>query len=503
LPQFNTVGGPTFTKAIPPGQAAPVFNGGWAVEIGLDVQWAHAIAPYANILLVECQNNSGDSLFAAEVDGQPYQSGVNFAENYPGVVVVSNSYGGGEFVGETAYDSEFATSNVAITYSTGDSGAPGEYPAHSPNVVAIGGTSLYTLSGRGAYGREDGWSGSGGGPSLGGEPVPTYQSANGVNFGARANPDISMDADPNTGALVYYSPPVATAGFYAVGGTSLSAPMFAGVIALAAQVRAAHSLPQLNSVGILNLLYSDYNSVNYLSDFHDVTTGSNGFPATAGYDLVTGIGSPKVQKVVPLLSGGFLTSLGGPTIGQTGQGTGGGATMGGRPNGLVTTLVSPALLTTPAAVVVTAATAGQAGQQASTPVVMSTATVLPSRTTLTATSNGSSGSSTPAPAVTVTDLAPVDLGQPVRATDALTPKGDVGAPVVEDSDTQAAIPATDAVFADYASPVIADDQGAAVADDEGGLANLAMVAGAALVAGGSWYGSLPKSETRKVPALPR
>ena len=96
--------------------------------------------------------------------------------------VVSNSYGGGEFNGETFYDPAFTTpnNNVAFVFSTGDSGAPGEFPAYSPNVVAVGGTSLETVSIKGTYGKEIGWSGSGGGVSQF-EPTPSYQSSNGVN----------------------------------------------------------------------------------------------------------------------------------------------------------------------------------------------------------------------------------------------------------------------------------------------------------------------------------
>ncbi len=287
---------------------------------------AHAIAPYANIDLVTCQDSSGDSLFAAEVDGQPYSSGVVYAASLPGVVVVSNSYGGGEFNGETAYDGQFTTNpKVAVTFSTGDTGAPGEYPAYSPNVVAVGGTSLTALSTRGTYGSESGWSGSGGGISDY-EAVPSYQSSNGVNFGARSIPDVSMDADPNTGVYVRDS---YNGGWLGVGGTSLSAPMWAGVIALGDQ---AHGSP-LNSSEVLGRLYGAYNSSSYATDFHDVTTGNNGFAAGAGYDLVTGIGSPQVRGIV-----GALASSSSP-VSRPGisHGDGGGTSSAG----LVVTVTQP------------------------------------------------------------------------------------------------------------------------------------------------------------------
>jgi subtilase family serine protease len=236
-------------------------------------------------------------LFGAEVDKQPYSSGDVYAATLPGVVVVSNSWGGGEFNGETLYDGQFTTnSNVAYTFSTGDGGKPGQYPAYSPNVVAIGGTSLETLSLKGTYGYEIGWVGSGGGVSKY-EAVPSYQSSNGVNYGARSIPDVSMDADLATGVYVKDSYD-APGGYLKVGGTSLSCPMWAGLIALGDQARGS----SLNSTSILSALYGAYNSSSYSTDFHDVTTGNNGFPAGTGYDLVTGIGTPKAPGIVGLFS---------------------------------------------------------------------------------------------------------------------------------------------------------------------------------------------------------
>jgi hypothetical protein len=313
LPQLDGVGGDgTFTVSTPTGQATPGLppsGSNWGIEISLDVEYVHTIVPKANIDLVETQNNSGDSLFAAEVDGQPYESGVFYAKNLPGVVVVSNSYGGDEFNGETNYDSEFTTpnNNVAFAFSTGDDGAPGSYPAYSPNVVAVGGTTLNTLSAKGVYGTETGWSGSGGGVSQY-EPTVPFQTNNGVNFGARSTPDISMEANPNTGVFVLDSLDYPDQ-LIEVGGTSLAAPMFAGVITLGDQSRLAGGGQALSSVGVNNILYAAYNSANYKTDFHDITSGDNGFIAGPGYDLVTGIGSPKAQLVVPLLASSSVPSV--------------------------------------------------------------------------------------------------------------------------------------------------------------------------------------------------
>ena len=115
-----------------------------------------------------------------------------------------------------------------------------------------------------------------------------------------------MIADPSTGAWIYdsYDFPGELIG---VGGTSLACPVFSGMVAIVDAARASHAFAPLvsnasNSYSIQNKLYADYDSTNYLNDFHDVTTGNNGFAAGPGYDLVTGIGTPKVQSLVSTLS---------------------------------------------------------------------------------------------------------------------------------------------------------------------------------------------------------
>src|SRR5262249_26091121 len=128
---------PTFTKVNQSGGSAlPAANAGWASEIALDVEWAHAIAPKAAILLVEATDNSFGNLLTA----------VQFAAGQSGVVAVSMSWGGGEFSFETSFDSTIQTPTghpgVTFVASSGDSGAPVSYPAASPNVLAVGGTTL-------------------------------------------------------------------------------------------------------------------------------------------------------------------------------------------------------------------------------------------------------------------------------------------------------------------------------------------------------------------------
>src|SRR5262249_22602105 len=155
----------------------------WASEIALDVEWAHAIAPGANILLVEATNNSFANLLAA----------VRFAASQPGVVAVSMSWGGGEFSSETSFDSTFQTpaahGGVTFVASSGDAGAPASYPAISPNVLAVGGTTL-NLDSSGNILSESAWSGSGGGISLF-EAQPAYQNGIPQTSTSRANPDVA------------------------------------------------------------------------------------------------------------------------------------------------------------------------------------------------------------------------------------------------------------------------------------------------------------------------
>ncbi|HEU5117634.1 MAG TPA: S53 family peptidase, partial [Isosphaeraceae bacterium] len=166
-------------------------TGGWELEEALDVEWAHAIAPGAKILLVEAASASDADLLPA----------VNYAASHANVV--SLSWGGGEFSSETAYDGYFSHAGVAFVASSGDYGAPISWPAASPNVLAVGGTSLNLGSGN-VYGSEAGWSGSGGGPSAY-ETQPAYQTGVVTQTSRRANPDVAYNASPNTGFAVYDS----------------------------------------------------------------------------------------------------------------------------------------------------------------------------------------------------------------------------------------------------------------------------------------------------------
>ena len=286
---------------------ATTTDPGWALETSLDVEWAHSVAPGANIVLVEAPSATLSGLLSA----------VNYARYQPGVSVVSMSWGTSEFWGESSYDSIFTTpaghTGVTFVAASGDSGAWSGpmYPSVSPNVLAVGGTSL-TLAAGGTYGSETGWSGSTGGFSgfdsdwRTYELEPSYQTATlqavGLNYGVRTTPDVSFNADPNTGVPVYDSVPYSgQSGWFQVGGTSAATPAWAGLVAIADQGLATGGKGSLSGTQAQTDLYALPSS-----DFHGITTGFNGYSATPGYDLVTGLGSPKANLVIA----GILTANG-------------------------------------------------------------------------------------------------------------------------------------------------------------------------------------------------
>ncbi len=278
---------PSFQKIY--ATSKPRTNSGWALEISLDVQWAHAIAPKANIILVEAASSSLSNLLKA----------VDVAASKANVV--SMSWGGNEFSGESSYDNHFNKTGVTFVAASGDSGSGVIWPAISPYVLSVGGTTLpLDLAGNIQTGKtETGWSGSGGGPSAY-ESEPGYQTSYRIAGGKRTNPDVAYDADPNTGFLVYDSVPYyGQSGWWSVGGTSAGSPQWAALIALANQGRTSPlSSNNLSS----SPEYSAATGTAYASDYTDITSGSNGaYSANTGYDLVTGVGSPQANNLVPYL----------------------------------------------------------------------------------------------------------------------------------------------------------------------------------------------------------
>jgi hypothetical protein len=277
----------------------PTTSADWSEEISLDVEWAHAIAPKANILLVEAKSSSLNDLLTA----------VKYAGSYAGVSVVSMSWGTDEFSGESSYDSYFTTptghTGVTFVASSGDSGVT-TWPSVSSNVLAVGGTTL-TLTSSNTYSGETAWSDSGGGVSSY-ESLPTYQKMIGISASGRVTPDVSYDANPSTGFLVYDSVG-STGGWVEIGGTSAGSPQWAGIVAIANEARVANGLSTLTQANAM--IYTIY-ATKSSQDFHDVTSGRNtsGFSAMKGYDAVTGLGSPVVSSLLSDLAKATATSTG-------------------------------------------------------------------------------------------------------------------------------------------------------------------------------------------------
>jgi len=277
LPLCNTAN-PCFRKVNQSGNAGPYpqANSGWALEIALDVEVAHAVCPNCKILLVEASSSSLSNLAAA----------VNTAAKL-GATEISNSYGGSEYSSEVS-DTAYNHPGIAVTVASGDNGYGSfGFPAASPNVITVGGTTL-TLGAGNTYGSESVWSGAGSGCSLY-VTAPAWQSFLGACAGKRGSADVAADAAPSTGAAVYDTVRYqGRLGWFQVGGTSLSSPLVAAVYALAG------GLPEKTSAA--SGLYGFLGNSTVL---HDVTSGSNGTCSTTmckgavGYDGPTGVGTPK------------------------------------------------------------------------------------------------------------------------------------------------------------------------------------------------------------------
>jgi hypothetical protein len=253
-------------------------------EIAMDVEWAHAIAPAANILLVEANSSSLHDYLAA----------VDYAASQPGVVAVSMSFGvdgGGSY--EAQDDQHFQTPDVTFVAGSGDSGVI-DYPSSSPNVLSVGGTTLHINEQSLTIASETGWYFGGGGEDPN-EGTPAYQA--GIGLSNRGTPDVAYDGDTNTPFAIYDSS-------YDVGwtlgdGTSAGTPQWAALIAIADQGRAAEGLtPLTGSTQTLPMLYnlpgSDFNDLPSPNGSGKVGTSLGGAP----YDLSTGLGSPKADRIV-------------------------------------------------------------------------------------------------------------------------------------------------------------------------------------------------------------
>jgi len=275
---------------------APDYDYGWATEIALDVQWAHATAPLARLVLIEAQDGSLASLMGA----------IKLA-NSMGPGVVSMSFGGKEGNWTNLVDSLFASDRMTYLAATGDNGPEVDWPAVAPRVLAVGGTSLrYSDTGERS---ESSWSSTAGGFSAF-TPAPDYQSASVPGLGVRpfrGVADVAMNADPATGQYVARIEPGATqAVWISAAGTSLATAQWAGIMAVANAQRALAAKAPLGAPHAL--LYGSIASTpgSYASAFTDVDGGANGTcsgcSASLGYDTLSGLGTPKVDGLLALLS---------------------------------------------------------------------------------------------------------------------------------------------------------------------------------------------------------
>jgi len=274
---------------------------GWSLESALDIEWAHAMAPAATIILVEaCSASYNDLLVAEEVAS-------NYVNSYGGGEV-SNSWGSGEFAGENTFDNYFYRDywqHITRFVSAGDSGLGAAYPSSSPWVVSAGGTRV-NRNAAGNFQNESCWAGSGGGSST----QEVWQSPpnilNGMGpwanfqyelFGqsSRQTPDMSFDSDPASGVWVRDTD---DGTWFVVGGTSVASPSLAGIVN-ASNNRLGEAPPGggYYHTGENNLIYAQLFTNSTLSDykknFYDVKTGSNGANAGPGWDYCTGVGSPR------------------------------------------------------------------------------------------------------------------------------------------------------------------------------------------------------------------
>lgn len=290
--QFGLPYSPAKFQVIYAGGAQPPTDptGGWEIEESLDIEYAHAMAPNATLYLVEANSNYDSDLFpAVEVASNLVHCGstATCPNNSRGRGEVSMSWGGEEFSDELELDSFFSTPGVTYLAAAGDD-AGVIYPCASPNVVCVGGTTTARSEYTGNFIQEIAWSDAGGGVSYY-EPIPAYQ-ANTRSIarqlgGYRGVPDISADANPNTGVWVLDTFAVPGPGWYIVGGTSASTPTLAGILNATGQFASSSTAELVNIYG-----FGSFGS------FNDITYGACGYYSgtfsAPGWDLCTGFGSP-------------------------------------------------------------------------------------------------------------------------------------------------------------------------------------------------------------------
>ncbi len=281
LAKFSTQFGlpPASFQVVYANGVQPAHDLGWEFEESLDVQWAHAMAPQARIVLVEAASNSFTDLMVAEDVAAKMVNAAGGGE-------VSNSWGSGEFTGETAYNSHFIKAGVVFLASAGD--YPGtSWPSVSQNVVAAGGTTVRRNPATGNFIGESAWESAGGGLSTF-VARPSYQTKLMTVVGSyRGVPDLSFDSNPSTGVWIYDTN---AGGWSIVGGTSVASPALAGIINSAGTFYTS-SNAELTAI---------YSKLGVATSFTDITGGYcgpyEGYSTAVGWDVCTGVGSDK-EKV--------------------------------------------------------------------------------------------------------------------------------------------------------------------------------------------------------------
>lgn len=296
-------------------KSAPAYDAEWAAEIALDVEWAHAIAPLARLVLIEVPSDNSQQLLG----------GVALA-NRMGAGVVSMSFGAPEGSWVRATDAVFSAAGMTYIAAAGDAGAQVLWPAVSPKVLAVGGTSLQWRGVDARY--EVAWAQSGGGVSAI-EPLPAWQAGLAVPGAGpaarRAVADVAFNANPDTGQYVALTARGATATTWnSFGGTSIGAPQWAGLVAVANARRAAIGKRPLADFHAALYQAIARSPLPHAAAFNDVVDGRDGAcagcAAAAGYDTVTGWGTPNAgallaalacdaaDGVAPVVPGGALSA---------------------------------------------------------------------------------------------------------------------------------------------------------------------------------------------------
>ena len=283
---------------------APAYDATWASEIALDVQWAHAIAPHARLVLIEAASSSAVDLMAA----------VALATRLgPGVVNMSFSTGEFSLAAMQQIGAPFDTAAMSFVASAGDRGSASNWPAADPRVLAVTGTRLSWL---GRQRIETAWSSTGGATSQQ-VPEPTYQAGllkpgDPATPGAvrwRGSADVAFNADPYTGQYIYMTPSDSTggSGWSIAGGTSIAAVQWSGLLTLANALRAERALAPLGPPHARLYQAALGSSARWQAAFLDITAGRNGdcgamCKSAPGYDLTSGLGSPRVEGLLELLA---------------------------------------------------------------------------------------------------------------------------------------------------------------------------------------------------------